>query len=81
MISSYRLCGKSTFTHKYMSKISEIIESDVIREKINGLISDEDGEHINQENGLDVWNEVDKKLEDLTLEQMEELWQKSKVNK
>ena len=31
-------CGKSTFTAKYMTKVSNVIESDVIREKISGKI-------------------------------------------
>ena len=41
-------CGKSTFTAKYMTKVSNVIESDVIREKISGKIIENGRECINQ---------------------------------
>ena len=56
-------CGKSTFTKQYMTKISNVIESDIIREQINGRIFEDGRECINQANGNAVWKEVFAQLE------------------
>jgi len=56
-------CGKSTFVKEYMSKISKVVESDVIREAINGRCLENGREFINQNNGAAVWVIVDKEIE------------------
>ena len=56
-------CGKSSFVTQYMTKISNVIESDVIREKMSGRIIDNGREYINQANGATVWEEIHKQIE------------------
>ena len=56
-------CGKSTFTTQYMTKVSNVIESDVIREKISGKIIENGRECINQANGTIVWEEIHRQIE------------------
>ena len=46
-----------------MAKISNVIESDVIREQINGRIFEDGRECINQANGDAVWKEVFNQLD------------------
>lgn len=58
-------CGKSNFTHDHMSKISIIVESDVIREKLNGISKQGNKEYINQENGAAVWDKVYNEIHNL----------------
>lgn len=52
--------GKSTFVKEVLSKISVIVEADVIREELMGLIfnSDKNDYGINQSNGKEVWNVI-----------------------
>lgn len=57
-------CGKSTFVQKYLTKISNVIESDVVREKMNGRIFKNGRECINEANGDKVWKEIFKQLRD-----------------
>lgn len=56
-------CGKSSFTKDYMSKISNVIESDKIREEINGRIIENGREFISQANSEIVWKKVFEQLE------------------
>jgi len=56
-------CGKSSFTRDYMTKISNVIESDIIREKISGRTVENGREYISQLNNETVWKEIFNQLE------------------
>lgn len=52
--------GKSSFVKDNLAPISTVIESDVVRKNLMGLVFNEDKKDfgINQANGADVWKEI-----------------------
>ena len=58
--------GKSSFVKNYLKPISTIIESDVIRKDLMGLVFNKDKNEygINQANGNEVWKEIYKQIKE-----------------
>lgn len=58
--------GKSSFVKNYLKPISTVIESDVIRKDLMGLVFNKDKNEygINQANGNEVWKEIYKQTKE-----------------